>query len=84
MPFEIGAIHPYPGGFEAAVMSFAIDQVAPWFPEDVTSIMELFAAMIAQIVPVFSSSTVPVWTWEKQVLSARGFKRIGRHSEHAI
>ena len=26
---------------------------------------------------------VPV-TWEKQVLSARGFKRVGRHSEYAI
>jgi hypothetical protein len=23
-------------------------------------------------------------TWEKQVLSARGFKRVGRHSEYAI
>ena len=23
-------------------------------------------------------------TWEKQVLSARGFKRAGRHSEYAI
>jgi hypothetical protein len=23
-------------------------------------------------------------TWEKQVVSARGFKRVGRHSEHAI
>jgi hypothetical protein len=22
--------------------------------------------------------------WEKQVLSARGLKRVGRHSEHAI
>jgi hypothetical protein len=22
--------------------------------------------------------------WEKQVLSARGFKRVGRHSEYAI
>jgi hypothetical protein len=22
-------------------------------------------------------------TWEKQVLSARGFKRVGRHSEYA-
>ena len=22
--------------------------------------------------------------WEKRVLSARGFKRVGRHSEHAI
>jgi hypothetical protein len=25
-----------------------------------------------------------VSTWEKQVLSARGFKRVGRHSEDAI
>jgi hypothetical protein len=23
-------------------------------------------------------------TWEKHVLSARGFKRVGRHSEYAI
>ena len=22
--------------------------------------------------------------WEKQVLSARGFKRVGRHSEYAV
>ena len=31
--------------------------------------------------------SVPPWmrmlqTWEKQVLSARGFKRVGRHSEY--
>jgi hypothetical protein len=24
------------------------------------------------------------FTWEKYVLSARGFKRVGRHSEYAI
>ena len=26
----------------------------------------------------------PAHTWEKQVLSARGFKRVGRHSEYAL
>jgi hypothetical protein len=29
-------------------------------------------------------AAVEVHAWEKQVLSARGFKRVGRHSEHAI
>jgi hypothetical protein len=28
--------------------------------------------------------TVLVETWEKQVLSARGFRRVGRRSEYAI
>ena len=32
----------------------------------------------AQAAPCF------VVAWEKQVLSARGFKRVGRHSEYAI
>ena len=32
-----------------------------------------------------ASATPPAMTtWEKQVLSARGFKRVGRHSEYAI
>jgi hypothetical protein len=31
-----------------------------------------------------ASSTRRPPTWEKQVLSARGFKRVGRHSEYAI
>ena len=30
------------------------------------------------------SSALIVCTWEEQVLSARGFKRVGRHSEYAI
>ena len=30
------------------------------------------------------SQSRPDFTWEKQVPSARGFKRIGRHSEYPI
>ena len=34
--------------------------------------------------PVGSSSSSLVCTWEQQALSARGVKRVGRHSEYAI
>jgi hypothetical protein len=33
--------------------------------------------------PVVRRDAAPP-AWEKQVLSARGFKRVGRHSEYAI
>jgi hypothetical protein len=33
---------------------------------------------------VISKDLSGMVTWEKQVLLARGFKRVGRHSEYAI
>jgi hypothetical protein len=48
--------------------------VVSWTPKDVP----------APVVVLFEGSVGPGQTWGKQALSARGFKRVGRRSEHAI
>jgi hypothetical protein len=39
---------------------------------------------VVKILPDSSGNVIVVGAWEKQVLSARGFKRVGSHSEYAI
>jgi hypothetical protein len=48
----------------------------PWLAEQ-----DVLPSVNFEILPNSSSL---VGTWEKQVLSARGFKRVGSHSEYAV
>ena len=41
------------------------------------------AARMGAILALSAAAFVSFAAWEKQVLSARGFKRVGRHSEYA-
>ena len=43
-----------------------------------------YGAHLKTVMSAAMAPKSPWQTWEKHVLSARGFKRVGRHSEHAI
>jgi hypothetical protein len=52
-----------------------------------TPVLQLSQQMELTSEPASPGDQAPrsMWqTWEKQVLSARGFKRVGRHSEYAM
>jgi hypothetical protein len=60
-------------------------RLAPGPPEKQSELQYSHAVLAGvHALAVLEVQVVDRRAWEKQVLSARGFKRVGRHSEYAI